>query len=369
MDATAALYGYGETGEARRDAVTAVTLALKAVITLDTSLTFNAVLPFWTRLEREVAGAQAARESGAVDADFQSILCARMSVLMLPRGHVALGDLDARARRWARVQRRDGEPALRALVASLAPRRRSLDLVALAGDIASALARVSSSTFTVAAGQGGPALEVIAGSAADLADVMLAVPFALRRAGLARHLLPAVSGRVRVFATDDLAPLDQVTRWSHTLAAQAGEGAARLRLLERYIASAEAQLMLVRRPAALRRLVAVGLGSWSVWAAQLARETKVDISSAWRTLEQAAELGLVQRVPGQTASRGNGTLYAPPPWLQLAGLLSAPRGRPAGVAPASLAGSRQSGPGGLAGAMDELDAAMIEADRLLSRRG
>jgi hypothetical protein len=34
------------------------------------------------------------------------------------------------------------------------------------------------------------------------------------------------------------------------------------------------------------------LGSWSVWAARLARVTKVDISSARRTLEQATELGL-----------------------------------------------------------------------------
>ncbi len=216
-------------------------------------------------------------------------------------------------------------------------------------------------------GEGGAVAEVVSAAGPDLADLMLAVPFALRRIGVTRQLLPAVSGRVRVFASAELAPLEQLTRWAQTVAGQAGEGAARLRLLERYVAVVDARLISVRRPAALRRLVGVGLNSWAVWAAQLARVTDVDISSAWRTLEQAAELGLVQRVPGQGRSRGNGTLYAIPPWLQLAGLISAPRGRPAGVGRPGPAVPLQPGPGSLAGAMDELDAAMIDADRLLAR--
>lgn len=85
----------------------------------------------------------------------------------------------------------------------------------------------------------------------------------------------------------------------------------------------------MRRPAALQRLVAVTLRTWSLWAANLARDTKIDISSARRTLEQAANLGLVVEVPGQKSSRGNGTLYAAPPWLRMAGLISVRRGRPA----------------------------------------
>jgi hypothetical protein len=36
-----------------------------------------------------------------------------------------------------------------------------------------------------------------------------------------------------------------------------------------------------------------------VWAAQLARDTKADISSAWCTLEQAADLRLLVELPGQ----------------------------------------------------------------------
>jgi len=99
--------------------------------------------------------------------------------------------------------------------------------------------------------------------------------------------------------------------------------AARLRELSVYAGQVERQLAEVRRPAALRGLVAVALGNWFLWAAKLACDTKVDISSAWRTLEQAADLGLVVAVPGQKRSRGDGTLYAAPPWLRMAGLGSA----------------------------------------------
>lgn len=362
---TEAFYGQGERGDARRDTTLALVTALQAIGTLDSRLQQHPILTSWGRLEHEIAGAQAAAESGRANADIQSILCARLGVMVLPRGHVALGDLDTRARRWSAVRRREGDAALRGLVAGLAPPRGSHDLVALAANIAATLGRVSSSSWRVMDGQGGRALELVSGHGPDLADLMLAVPYALRRAGLTRQLLPAVSGRVRVFASEDLPPLVQLTRWAQTLAAQAGEGAARLRLLERYLAAAEAQLMLVRRPAALRRLVAVGLDSWSVWAAQLARATKVDISSAWRTLEQAAELGLIQRVPGQVPSRGNGTLYAIPPWLRVAGLIGAPRGRPA-APPSGQVGGITPGPAGLASALDDVDAAIAAADRLLA---
>ena len=95
-----------------------------------------------------------------------------------------------------------------------------------------------------------------------------------------------------------------------------------------------------------------------MWAAKLARDTKVDISSAWRTLEQAAELGLVVAVPGQKRSRGDGTLYAAPPWLRMAGLISVRRGRPAKTAFEAGDGA------GLGTAIAELEAAMAHAGRL-----
>ena len=131
-----------------------------------------------------------------------------------------------------------------------------------------------------------------------------------------------------------------------------------MRELQVYAGQVERKLADVRRPAALRRLVAVALGSWSVWAAKLARDTKVDISSAWRILEQAADMGLLVEVPGQKRSRGDGTLYAVPPWLRLAGLILVRRGRPQTKVFNEADGA------GLAMAIAEFDAAMAAADRL-----
>jgi hypothetical protein len=196
--------------------------------------------------------------------------------------------------------------------------------------------------------------------AVDAGDLALALPFALRRIGVTTILLPGLIGRPRVFAREEVTPLAALTSWAATLDLQAGEGAARLCELQVYAGQVERQLADVRRPAALRRLVAVALAGWSVWAAKLARETRVDISSAWRTLEQAADLGLVVEVPGQKRSRGDGTLYAAPPLLRMAGLMSVRRGRPAqavfggGVGP------------GLGDAIAELEAAMAAADRVLA---
>jgi hypothetical protein len=82
----------------------------------------------------------------------------------------------------------------------------------------------------------------------------------------------------------------------------------------------------------------------------------VNIASAGRTLELAADLGIVVPVPGQKRSRGDGILYVAPPWLRMAGLIAVRRGRPAAVL----------GAGGLA-AGDGLVAAMAEVDALLAR--
>ncbi len=89
------------------------------------------------------------------------------------------------------------------------------------------------------------------------------MPFALRRLGVARAVLPALTGRIRVLASDR-DPLDRLEHWAEALAAQAGEGVARLRLLERYAAQADGQLEGARRPAALRRLVEAALDPWTV---------------------------------------------------------------------------------------------------------
>ncbi len=254
---------------------------------------------------------------------------------------------------------------MRALVAKLAPVRGVPDLVGLAERVALALGDCAQSSWDFEEDPltGTPVLRNVPAEAwaVDAGDLALALPFALRRIGMTTTLLPGLVGRPRIFAREEVTPLAALTSWAAALERQAGEGASRLRELQIYGGQVERQLADVRRPAALRRLVAVALGSWSVWAAKLARDTRVDISSAWRTLEQAAELGLVVAVPGQKRSRGDGTLYAAPPWLRMAGLMSVRRGRPARTDFAAA------GAAGLGDAIAALDAAMAAADRLMGR--
>jgi hypothetical protein len=61
----------------------------------------------------------------------------------------------------------------------------------------------------------------------------------------------------------------------------------------------------------------------------------------------------------QKRSRGDGTLYAAPPLLRMAGLMSVRRGRPAAAVYRADEGA------GLKEAMAELESAMATADRLL----
>lgn len=364
MDISGSLYGFGERGEDRQVAFAALTKAVAAISRLDAEISHHPLRNPWLRIEREIVLAAAARETG-FEADGQSIIAARLGAMTLPRGHVQLGDLDDRARRWAPIAQRKGLAELRALVAKLAPVRGDRDLVGLAERTAKALRDCSQSSweFDDDPLTGMPLLRnVPAGpGAVDAGDLALALPFALRRARMTTTLLPGLVGRPRIFAREEVTPLAALTSWAATLERQAGEGAARLRELQVYAGQVERQLADVRRPAALQRLVAVALGSWSVWAAKLARDTKVDISSAWRTLEQAVEMGLVVEVPGQKRSRGDGTRYAAPPWLRMAGLISVRRGRPAKTVFSGDVGV------GLGDAIADLEAAMAATDRLNGR--
>ena len=364
MDVSGSLYGFGERSDERQEAFAALGKAIAAMTRLDADSARDPVRSAWLRVEREVALAAAARETG-YEADARSIIAARLGALVLPRGHVQLGDLDECARRWAPIAHRKGLPELRALVAKLAPVRGTRDLVGLAERVARLLGACSQSSweFDDDPLTGTPVLRNVpaAAGAVDAGDLTLALPFALRRIGMTATVLPGLVARPRLFAREEVTPLAALTAWADALERQAGEGASRLRELQVYATQVERQLADVRRPAALRRLVAVALGNWSLWAAKLARETKVDISSAWRTLEQAAVLGLVMEVPGQKRSRGDGTLYAAPPWLRMAGLISVRRGRPATTV---LRGDDQAG---LGDAIAELEAAMAATDRLNRR--
>lgn len=367
MDFPGVMMGFGERAEERTAALAALLRAGMAIARLDADVARHPLQGPWLRGEREIALAAALRETGH-EADPQSIIAARLGAMTLPRGHAQLGDIDDRARRWAPIAQRKGPAELRALVARLAPVRGDRDLVGLAERVAKALGDCTQASWAFDDDPltGRPMLRNLPAEsgAIDAGDLALALPFALRRTGVTKAVLPGLVGRPRVLARDDVTPLAALTAWASALERQAMDGAARLRELEAYGRMVERQLAGVRRPAALRRLVAVALGSWSVWAAKLARVTKVDISSAWRTLEQAAELGLVVEVPGQKRSRGDATLYAAPPWLRIAGLMAVRRGRPA----RTVLGAEGLATGdGLAAAMAEVDALLASFDEQLNR--
>lgn len=355
------LYGFGETAALRQAASLALSDALIALVSLDNQAQGHRMRGPWLRLEREIGVVQALRETGAV-ADPTAIFRARMGLGALERGHVQLAELDSRLQRWAQVNQRKGSGELRALVAGLVPDRNRPDLAALADRIAIALQRCTSPAWTFSPRTGGQVEVAVShavdGASVDSADLALAIPFALRRAGLVRTLMPSLSGRVRRFAREQIAPLAQMQGWAETLGEQASESAARLRLLERHAQAVDLALAGVRRPAPLRRLTEQAAARWCVWAAQLARDNDIEVSTAWRTLQQAAELRLIVEVPAERRSRGDGTLYAIPPVLQIAGLIAAPRGRP----PRTVAS--QVGIPDLRQTISELDAAMAAIDGL-----
>jgi hypothetical protein len=360
MDLRGPVYGFGDQCDDRERAVVAVSRAVAAIIRLDSVVCDHPLRGPWAQAQRDVGLVSALRSLG-LEADIERIFAARIGAMSLLGGHVPLGDLDALGQRWDRVAARKGRAELRALVARLAPERRSEDLIGLATCVATALPDCARASWTLETNPLTGARELrtwpVATDAIDAADLALALPFALRRAGLTRTLLPGLVGRPRAFARADGDLLLALTDWADALAGQAREGEARLRLFEAHARSTERVLASVRRPAALRRLVALSLQRRSLWAADLARVTEVDLSSAWRTLRQAAELKLVVEVPSERRSRGDGTLYAAPPWLRLAGLISAGRGRPRESADVGGADLRE--------VLAELEVALAAADRLL----
>lgn len=358
MDLATALLGSGERGETRHVALGALLRAQQRIATLDAEMVDHAMVAPWRRAETLVGVAAALHETGRI-AEVRSILRARAGVDPLPDEHVAMGDIDARAKRWAAVARRHGAPELRTLVGAIAGARRGGDWLGLAMRSNAALARCSSGSWEASVFETPTALSVVSAApgSVDAGDLALALPYALRRAGLTRSLIPSLTGLPRLLGSE-ADPLERLRLWAEGLAAQADAARGRARTLERYGALVEARLMSVRRPAALRRLVAVALSRWTIWPAQLARLTRVDLSTAWRAVGQAAELGLVEAVPTTRRSRGDATTYAAPPWLQLAGLIAVRRGRPASVGAAEGRGAE------LAAALAEMDAVLAETSHL-----
>jgi hypothetical protein len=359
MDFHAALAGYGPDAETRLDRIRAIMRVGQALTRLDVEVAQSPARLPWQRIQIQAGLAAAAMEAGG-SASLEHILTARIGAQSLPRHHVAMSDLNARAQIWRLVAQRKGAAHLRKLVTRLVPDRGNADLCALVGHVADALGDCAGPSWhwdwdTKIVLDPGPLDQP------DVGDLAMALPYALRRAGLVTQLMPGLTSRPRLLVRQGH-PLEVMGLWLTALEKQVAEGATRLHQLERHLADVEAKLSDVRRPAALRRLVAVSLTSWGVWAAQLARATGVEVSSAWRTLEQGAEMGLVVPVSTGRRSRGDAQLYAAPPWMRMAGLITGQRGRPA----ARSKGQDARG-GSLTSAIADLNDAIESTDRLLAR--
>jgi hypothetical protein len=329
----AALFGNGLSADSRYEATVSLMTLVQALVALDTKGKASTVRAAWLRVEEQAALATAARATGH-DAGLDIILSALMGSARLPTGHASLAMLRERGAAWRAVAQRKGSPVLRGLVTRMMPGRRTGDLLALATNVDS-LARECVSTqraWEAGEGQGsrlsGAELEPLR---FDAGDVALATPFALRRGGLISFPLPSITGRPSLLVRER-DPLDRLKAWLGSV--QADTEAARLRLeaLELHYRRAEAALLQVRRPALLRRLVALSFQRWSLWAARTADLLEVDVSTAWRALGQAADLGLIVPVPTLQRSRGNAQLFTAPPWLILARMVPRARGRPSSLA-------------------------------------
>lgn len=344
------------TAAARAAAHRALDRATRAIVRLDAAVERHPWAAVWRRHEAVVGLAQALREAGEGAALGDA-------VRVLVTGGTAddaawRSAFEARMAKWNDLRDRTASQ-LSGLVHGLAPTdlRRQGGLVDLAEASVAALARcaaphvdldVDRAAETVVVRVSGP-------DAPDAGDVALATPLALRRLGVCRTSLPALTGRPRVLAIDAPA-VERARRWAESLEQQAGEGLARLQHLERYAARVTDTLASVRRPQALRRAVDLTLWHGRLWAAELARLTGVDIANAWRCLGKAEELGLLVAIP-TPRGRGGGRLLTVPPLARVAGTLpgfvATPKRRAA--APSASAD------------LVEFDMALAEIDRLLAR--
>ena len=199
--------------------------------------------------------------------------------------------------------------------------------------------------------------------APDLGDVAMATPFALRAAGLTSARIGSLVGDPRIL-TADQPPLARLERWAGVLERQATDALDRLTTLERFDCVVDAALVGHRRPGTVRRAVDHAFVNGTIWAAKLAAVTGVNISNAWRTLEQASHLRLVVPITGARRSRGDAQVYVASPIARAAALADGRR-------PAALSEHRS--PGLPQGSLDDIcaeaDEALATLDRILARSG
>lgn len=337
------LIGYEvETAQLRLGVLGAHEQAATAMARLDQAVFGHPYAPLWRAYSEVLALAELGQqidEPSDAKRIFSAMIGSGNQVL-----EPAIGRATLEARnRWRAMEWRKGHEALKLTLESLSPAERNP----------------------------GPALLMLISrlhhmerQRHDRCDLIMAVPYALRRLKLTQTVLPGLVGSVRVLASREYSNAAMIERFCQRLAGQAEQG---LRLLEEIgRAVAESQRKVegakTQRKDALRRLAWEALWPRPLSPAGLAKRWKQQVSTTSRLLKAGEDIGIVHPIVDRSAmKRPIYQRYAGSLPIQMAGLEAIPRGRPA-LAPH---------PATLDAAFDDaaFTDALAEVDRMLERLG
>lgn len=198
----------------------------------------------------------------------------------------------------------------------------------------------------------------------DRCDLIMAVPYALRRLKITQSILPGLVGSVRALASREYSSAAMIERFCQRLVGQAEQSLRLLEDISRGVAQSQRKVedAKTQRKDALRRLAWEALWPRPLSPAGLARRWKQQVSTTSRLLKAGEEIGIVQPIVDRSAmKRPIYQRYAGPLIIQMAGLEPVSRGRPA-LAPH---------PATLDATFDEVafDDALAAVDRMLARLG
>lgn len=304
------LTGYEtETARGRLAALAANEQAVASVSRLDQAVSGHPYASLWRAFSEIFALAdlgQQIDEPSDANRIFSAILGAETSVLEPPVGRQTL----AARSRWRAMEWRKGHHALKTTVESLC---------APAQEKQPALLHLISRLYQ---------LERMRH---DRCDLVMAVPYALRRLKLTQTVLPSLSGSVRALASREYAATAMIERFCQRLAGQAEAGLRLLDDISRAVAESQRKVESAKtqRKDALRRLAWEALWPRPLSPAGLARRWGQQVSTTSRLLKAGEEIGIVQPIVDRSAmKRPIYQRFAGPLVIQLAGLEAAPRGRP-----------------------------------------
>lgn len=353
----------GETSSEKTAALLALLRAVKAIASLDTRAGRSPALDLWQDAERLCAAAQAlARQDPRLDAAL--LFRDQLGAFHSHGPRFARSLVSACVERWRAVLEREQHP-LRALVGRLSAQREHATLADLCDAIEVALADLTG----VWALRIDKLRQMRSTDRADLgcvaydqADVGMAVPYALRRMQITRHLLPSLAGPIQHLDMADRAPLARLTYWLDGLAAQTVAAEQRLARIEQQLAAGAAAVEAMAKPEPYRLIHRVACQLRSFTASDVHLFEGRTAATMRQLLASAESAGIVAHYQTR-GSRGMAVAYTLPVWLDYAQMLPKRRAplRPRATKPIRL-------PDELQGAALAVDAECAAVDRLLGPR-